>query len=171
VPRRYRVAFIGGGNPTREATLLALGDRLDVLVGNFRTPALQARRTAAGTRPAETASIYRQARIVVNIFRDAHQYNREQRQATMLNPRVYEATACGALVVSDWRPALDREAPSVPTYRSPEELVAIVDGFLAQPDELAARAARCRAELAGATYAERLRTMLDVIAARRQAVA
>jgi hypothetical protein len=169
--RPYRVGFIGGTNATREMYLVALGDRVDLLVGEFRHPALARRARAKTVRPAEAADLYRQTRIVLNVFRDVHHYNRRHVAATALNPRIYEATACGALVVSDARPACALEAPSVPTFTTAAECVALVDTYLADPAARAARLAYCRRELAGATYAARLRTMLDVVAARAREVA
>ena len=74
----------------------------------------------------ETADWYRATRIVVNVFRSEHHYNRDKIQATSLNPRVYEELACGALVVSEWRPEVDSLIPELPTFKTPEECVVLV---------------------------------------------
>jgi hypothetical protein len=163
----YRVGFIGQpwADGRRADLLEALGDRLELLVGEWRRPRLQSRATARSTRPDATAALYRQTAIVVNIFREWRTRDNRRRVApTDLNPRIYEATACGALVISDDRPALAVRAPSIPVYRSPAELVALVDQYLADPVARQARAAACRAELAGATYAARLATIRATLA-------
>jgi Glycosyl transferases group 1 len=167
-PARFRVGFVGGGNPTRERYLAALADRgrLDYVVGGpWHTAAVRRVMAHGMCTPAQTADLYRQTALVVNIFRDQHHFNRDQVAGTALNPRIVEATACGALVVSEWRPDLDTVAPSVPTFHSVEQCVALVEAFLADPAARAARAAACRAELAGETYAARLETILAAVAA------
>jgi len=85
--------------------------------------------------------------------------------ATALNPRIVEATACGALVVSEWRPDLDTVAPSIPTFQSVEQCIALVEAFLADPGARAARVMAGQAELVGHTYAARLETVLAAVAA------
>jgi len=170
-PRVWRVAFIGGQNPTRERFLAALGPRLDLLVGQYANPGLQRKAKLRDTRPPRTAELYRETSIVVNVFRDVHQYNREGRPATCLNPRIYEASACGALVISDYREELARVAPAIPTFRTVDEGVELVDHYLANPVLLAEQAERARLELAGETYAARLRLMLEAVGRRAEAVA
>lgn len=160
---KFRVGFVGGANPVRELYLSALAHMglLDYLIGGpWYTPALHRLSQARVVTPVETAALYRQTEIVINVFRDKHHDNREGLPATALNPRIYEAVACGALVVSEWRPELATLAPSIPTFRSVQDCVACVDDFLAHPSLLQARAAACRAELAGHTYAARLETIL-----------
>jgi len=170
-PRPYRVGFVGQVQGSRATYLAALGDRLDLLVADVVAPGPLRRRRQRSVRPPDVAALYRQTQIVVNVFRDQHQYNREQRRATALNPRIYEATACGALVLSDWRPALDDAVPQLPTFSSPAQLVELADWYLADPVARAQRATLCRVALAGDTYAARLVTMLDVIGVRAQGAA
>ena len=58
--------------------------------------------------PAEqTAALYRDTAIVVNVFRDRHHFNRAGIAGARMNPRIYEALACGALVISEPRDDLD----------------------------------------------------------------
>jgi Glycosyl transferases group 1 len=167
-PRTSAVGFIGGGNPTRDRYLAALAQRgrLSYVVGSpWADPALVRLTLSRNIAPAATASLYRQTRIVVNVFRERHHFNHDNLPATSLNPRVYEALACGALVVSEWRPEVDTLVPELPTFRTVDECVSIVDALLADPTRAEAIRVRCMARLAPHTYAARLQTVLDVTCA------
>lgn len=160
---QYGVGFIGGGNSTRDRYLGAL-DRAGLLSyvvgGAWSDPAVAARCLSPNIAPSQTAALYRQTRIVVNIFREVHHFNREGIPATALNPRVYEALACGALVVSEWRPEVDRIVPELPTFRTEAECVALVGDLLADPARAEAIRVQCAARLKPHTYAARLSTVL-----------
>lgn len=163
VPRPSAVGFIGGANPVRNAYLTTLATRnlLSYVVGGPFSPQVQRLSRGHNIPASQTADWYRKTQIVINIFRSQHHYNREQIPATSANPRVYEATACGALVVSEWRPELDTICPEMPTFRSPEECVDMIADLLAQPDKLEATRRACMARLKPHTYAARLKTVLQ----------
>jgi hypothetical protein len=165
-PRCHGAGFVGGANPTRERFLagLALKGRLDYVVGGpWRHEALQ-RLTRGRTIPAAaTADLYRATRIVVNVFRDLHHFNREHVVATSMNPRIYEALACGALVVSEPRPEIASAIPELPVFASEEDLAAIVDRFVADPEARETTRAECLARVRGATYANRLSTVMATV--------
>jgi spore maturation protein CgeB len=112
--------------------------------------------------PRELAARYQQTRIVLNVFREVHHYNREGIAATSLNPRVYEALACGALVVSEWRPEADRLLPEMPTFKSELECVDMVADLLAHPEEAERLRRACAERIRPHTYRARLETMLEV---------
>ncbi len=161
--RRYQAGFIGGGNPTREATLLGLAREglLSYVVGGpWRARELRALSLGTNVPPERTAALYRETQLVVNVFRDRHHYNRLRLPATSLNPRVYEALACGALVVSEDRPELDQVFPELPRFTDAPGLAAAVRGLLADSGRRRDLLAACRARLATHTYAERLRAAL-----------
>ncbi|MEA2893386.1 MAG: hypothetical protein QOI05_4179 [Bradyrhizobium sp.] len=161
----HRVGFIGGGNPARESLLGGLAGRglLDYVVGGPWRDARLSALCLAGNVPAErTAALYRDTAIVVNVFRDRHHFNREGVDARAMNPRICEALACGALVISEPRDDLARLAPELPTFRSEAEAAALIDSFLANPSERQRIQRACRARLADATYAERLRSVMDI---------
>jgi hypothetical protein len=162
-PRLHAVGFIGGANPRRDAILSALASSgwLSYVVGGpFRDPYVQARTVAQSAPPRVTAQYYRDTDVVINIWRDQHQWNRDARPGVALNPRVYEALACGAMVISEWRPELDLLCPDVPTFRTPGECIDAVADWFAQPlDWRQAVQARAAADLADATYAARLQTV------------
>lgn len=157
------VGFIGGGNATRDRVLAALakaGLLTYVVGGAWADPELNRLCLSRNISPSETATLYRQTRIVVNIFREVHHFNLDKIPATSLNPRVYEATACGALVVSEWRPEIDQLVPELPTFRTEAECVALVRDLLAEPDRAEAIRLQCAARLAPHTYANRVHTVL-----------
>jgi spore maturation protein CgeB len=82
-----------------------------------------------------------------------------------MNPRIYEALACGALVVSEWRPEIAELVPELPTFTTEAECVALVAYLLAAPDKAEAIRAACAARLASHTYADRLQTVLATVCA------
>ncbi len=163
--RRYAVGFIGGGNPAREEMLVGLAREglLSYVVGGpWRARELRALSLGANVPPDRTAALYRQTKLVVNVFRDRHHYNRRRLPATSLNPRVYEALACGALVVSEEQPELAEVFPELPRFTTPAELTARVRELLGGGARAAAVLARCRERLAGHSYTDRLRSVLGV---------
>jgi spore maturation protein CgeB len=87
----------------------------------------------------------------------------------IVSNRVYDALACGAVVLSDHLPELEqRFGDAVLTYRTREELHATVARLLADPAERTERAARGREQvLAAHTFAHRVETLLAAIASER----
>jgi hypothetical protein len=165
-PRPHAVGFIGGGNGTRDRYLagLARAGLLTYVVGGaWNDPDVNRLCLAGNIQPSQTATLYQQTRIVLNVFREVHHFNRDNIPATSLNPRVYEALACGALVVSEWRPEVDRIVPELPTFRSEEECREVIAGLLAEPDRAEAIRAKCADRLKDHTYANRLQTVLATV--------
>jgi len=162
--RQYRVGFIGGANPSRERILAGLARRglLDYVVGGpWREPGLGASCLASNIPAERTAALYRDTAIVVNVFRDRHHYNSAGLKAVAMNPRICEALACGALVISEPRDDLARLMPGLPTFTNEAEAAALIRRFLADRAERLAVQRACAARLADATYAQRLRTVMD----------
>jgi hypothetical protein len=163
--RRYQVGFVGGANAARERALGALAGRglLDYVVGGpWKTDALRRLCRSSNVKAEETAELYRATRIVVNVFRDVHHFNRRRIAGTSLNPRVYEALACGALVVSERRPEIEDLVPELPTFGGPDELVARIEELLADPGRAGEIQAACARRLTGGTYAERLKAVMSM---------
>ena len=71
-----------------------------------------------------------------SFFREQHHFNREGIEATAMNPRIYEALACGALVISEWRSEIAERVPELPTFKTAEECVELVGSYLRDPDRL-----------------------------------
>ncbi len=162
----WPVGFIGGGNGTRDrylAALAAKGLLSYVIGGPWIDKSLQKICKSRNIPAAQTPDWYRSTRIVLNVFREKHHYNRLKTPATSLNPRVYEALACGALVVSEWRPEVDTLVPDLPTFKTIDECVGLVSDLLADPDRSEAIRLRCLASITTHTYASRLSTVLETI--------
>ena len=173
--RRWPVGFIGGHNAQRERLLLALAEagQLSYVVGGpWRSPLLQ-QLSLGATVPAErTAELYQQTQIVINVFRETHHFNAQRTPATTMNPRIHEALACGALVISEPREEISRRLPGLPTFDSPQALQALVAHFLAHPAQRQKLQAECAARLQGDHYAQRLHSVIEQLQSRsRQAAA
>ncbi len=163
--RRRRVGFIGGGNPTRERLLQALAERglLSYVVGGpWRDPRVQALCLAPNIPPSATAELYRDTEVVVNVFRDLHHFNRAGVRAVAMNPRIYEALACGALVVSEERPEIAQLLPQLPTFATVDRAIELVERFLADPSDRERVRAACFERIQNATYEGRLQAGLEI---------
>src|SRR6185369_13953926 len=163
--RKYDVGFIGGYNPVREKLLESLYDEglLSYVVGGPWNGKLRNITLSANISHLETAELYRQTKIVVNIFRSVHHFNRGNLPACSLNPRVYEALACGAAVVSEHRPEAEALFPEMPLFRDGDQLKAVIKDLLKSPDKLTLLLTSCRENLSGNSYADRLRKIVEVV--------
>ena len=113
--------------------------------------------------PAEqTAGLYQQTRLVVNVFRDVHHFNREAIPGWSMNPRIYEALACGALVLSQQRPEVEQEFPELPVFNSDDELVESMREMLGDDAKCDRLLWQCQKRLFTHSYANRLRTILAI---------
>jgi O-antigen biosynthesis protein len=103
--------------------------------------------------------VYSSAGIVLNDHWD------DMREHGYISNRVYDALACGALVLSDEVPGLaERFGDAVVVYRSAEQLRELIDRLLADPAERRRRAALGRAiVLEGHTFAHRVDELLAIV--------
>jgi hypothetical protein len=164
--KQYQVGFIGGSNETRERYLLALlnaGLLSYVVGGPWRAPELRRVCLAANIPARETAELYRQTRVVVNLFRDVHHFNRRRIQAYSMNPRIYEALACGAVVVSETRGEVPAVFPELELFDHESQLVDNVRKLLA--DDAAYRIVKRASQerVVAHSYRERLLSALDYL--------
>ena len=138
-----------------------------------RAARLCRRRSVARTRlrtlclaeniPAEqTASLYRDTIIVINVFRDRHHFNHVGLVGTAMNPRICEALACGALVLSEPRDGLRRDVSELPVFRSEAEAASLIERFLADAGMREEVQRACAARLRNATYSERLKIVMEL---------
>lgn len=163
-PRDHDVGFIGGHSPRRERMLTALldaGSLSYVVGGPWRSKRLRAVTLADWLPPEETARLYRRTKVVVNVFRERHHYNAAGIEARTLNPRVYEALACGAALVTEPRDEVARLFPALPCFTDPDGLVRDVETLLSDPSKRAGVLDSCRESLAAQTYQHRLQTVLE----------
>ncbi|MBK1704718.1 glycosyltransferase [Halochromatium glycolicum] len=162
-PKHYEVGFIGGYNARRERFLSALAEKglLSYVVGGpWKSAVLRGLCLSGNVPPAETRRLYQRTRIVVNLFREQHHYNRERIAPHSLNPRVYEALACGALVVSEERPELLERFPELPRFTDPQQLVSVTAALLRDRERCEELLKKSTERLAGHGYPDRLSTLL-----------
>ncbi len=112
----------------------------------------------------ELRHVYGSAGIVLNDHWD------DMREHGYISNRIYDALACGTLVLSDDVPGLnERFGEAVAVYRSPEELHELIERLLGDPVELRRRGELGRATvLAGHTFAHRVDELLAIVAERVQ---
>jgi glycosyltransferase involved in cell wall biosynthesis len=162
--KRYQVGFVGGHNVTRERYLLGLqqaGLLSYVVGGPWKARQLDALCLQRNIPPQATASLYRQTRVVVNAFRDLHHFNRSGVRPFSMNPRIYEALACGAVVVSEDRDEVAEVFPELPRFSDAKQLVEIVAELLASEERHGALKDACRVRLRSHRYSDRLRRILQ----------
>jgi spore maturation protein CgeB len=111
---------------------------------------------------SELRHIYSSAGIVLN------DHWEDMREHGYISNRIYDALACGALVLSDEVPGMgERFGDAVATYRSARELRELIDRLLADPAERRRRAERGRAiVLAAHTFSHRVDELLSLVRAR-----
>jgi spore maturation protein CgeB/GT2 family glycosyltransferase len=110
----------------------------------------------------ELHRVYSSAGIVLNDHWD------DMREYGYISNRIYDALACGALVLSDDVPGLhERFGDAVAVYRDAEELRELVERLLADPAERRRRAERGREVVLGEhTFAHRVTQLLEVVQER-----
>lgn len=164
--RKYKVGFVGGHNEVRERYLLALHDAgyLSYVVGGpWRSPALQSICLAPNIGAAETSELYRETKIVVNVFREVHHFNREGVKPYSMNPRVYEALACGAVVVSEARDEVKELFPELPLFSDPQQLVETISALQSDDEVYRYVKSVCQERVQAHSYEERLRRVLKTL--------
>ena len=161
--RVHAVGFVGGYNATRERFLVALAEAglLGYVVGGpWRAPAVRRLCLAANIPSQDTARLYQQTEIVLNVFRETHHFNAQRIAAGSMNPRIYEAVACGAAVLTERRAEVANVFPQMPQFDTPDALVAAVQALLANRARLQQLRSQCSEHLAGHAYRDRLEKVL-----------
>ena len=106
-----------------------------------------------------TASLYRRAKIGLNLYRESMGWGRFAPRiaaAESLNPRAYELAACGAFHLSQDRAEV-REVfgDLVPTFRTPIEAAALIRAWLVDEPGRQRVAAQLPARVAESSWADR----------------
>lgn len=164
-PKKYGVGFIGGCNPVRQRMLEILYDEglLSYVVGGpWKGEKLNRICLANNIPHEETAALYKQTKIILNIFRFIHHFNRHHVPAASLNPRIFEALACGAVVVSENRPEMKRTFPALPVFEDAAQMTQIVRELLQNDKKLKTTRDACKEKLKGNTFSHRLKTAIDI---------
>ena len=144
--------------------LLAAGVEIELRGGHVsrvipRDPGLEAARRGGQLVREEKARAFRRAAVVLNDVNSA--------ETTHLNLRLFEATASGAAVLTEWRdglPDLFDPAREVRAYRTFEELLAGIRELQADPAAAGAAGDAASAHAhAEHTYGHRFATMLELL--------
>ena len=165
LPRPHKVGFIGGYNEVRERYLSELAEAglLSYVVGGpWRSQSLQRLSLGNNILPEKVTELYQQTQVTVNVFREIHHFNRERVPARSLNPRIYEALACGSLVVSEERPEVSEVMPDLPTFANARSMAGTLEQLLADEALYQGLLEKSRARLAGHSYSDRLAEVLRI---------
>lgn len=118
--------------------------------------------------PDICARFYRGAQIVVNIHRDSvwshfGETNRRRIRATHLNPRFWEAAACGAFQLTSYRSDLDALCPSARSFETADELASLLDRYWDAPEERRHLASLMKGAIETHSYRHRAESLLLTI--------
>jgi spore maturation protein CgeB len=163
--RSHAVGFVGGFNETRNQYLerMASTGMLSYVVGGpWKSRAVQQLSIGPRVSPEKTTLLYQDTSVVLNVFRDVHHFNSGRVPARSMNPRIYEALACGALVLSEERDEMNEVFPELPTFNDSASLITTLENLLSNEEFRGSLLHRSRARLKGHTYADRLASVLKV---------
>ena len=160
--KKYDVGFIGGYNSVRQRFLEILLERglLTYVIGGPWRGKLQRICLSKNIPARQTAEYYQQTKIIVNVFREVHHFNKQKIPAFSLNPRIYEALACGAVVVSEDRPEFKEKFPKLPVFKSDEELIFHIQNLLQNEEHYSRILSSCQQRLLEHSITERLKSVL-----------
>jgi len=166
---RHSLTFVGGISPHHPAgteLLTALANALPIEIYGYGADSLpeDSRVRARHLGEAWGAKMFgllRASGVTVNRHIAVAEDNAN-------NMRLYEATGCGALLITDYKTNLGQLfeiGKEVVAYRTPEECVALCQYYLAHPEQAAAiaRAGQQRT-LRDHTYARRMRDTAEILA-------
>lgn len=170
----HDVVFVGTGFPDRIKFLEAV-DWTGIDLGLYGfwdgldadSPLRQYIRGDITPNPV-TAALYRKARVVLNLFRvDAWRSETELVRiegGTAINPRLIEAAACGASIISEWRPEVaDVFGDLIPTFKTPEECSALLRMLLVNEHLRKRQARELPKRVAGYSYHARAAELVDLL--------
>lgn len=126
------ILFVGSNWHDRTSLLYALEDGFEVAVYGFNWQGIVPENMYKAPYIAnpELSKYYASAKIVLNDHRP------DMKKYGFINNRIYDATAAGALVVSDYMPEIKEiYGDSVPMYQTKEELKEILTYYLSHEEE------------------------------------
>lgn len=171
----HDVVFVGTMYPGRARLLEAVdwtGRNLG-LYGSFRALTYQSplwqHKRADVVPNVHAVALYHRAKIVLNLFRseqfdDDWNVIGEHVSGESIGPRMIEAAACGAFMISEYRPEVAEVfGDNVPTFRTPAEAEALIAYYLDNPSERERLAARLPACVDGWSYTDRARSIVGAL--------
>lgn len=168
VPREYPLTFVGGLSPVhvgRKALLEYVGQTLPVHCWGYGTEALESSGFSRDQLHGAAWGID-MFRALAQSFITLNQHAAIA-QSNANTMRLFEATGCGALLVTDYKDNLKDLfdiGSEIVAYRSPEECRELLAYYLAHPEEAAAIAARGQARtLRDHTYQVRMNQTAELL--------
>ena len=167
--RRYPLTFVGGLSPAhkeRQALLASIGQTLPIHYWGYGTQILEQQgvsrdRLHGDVWGADMFAILAESVMTLNQHTDVAKNNAN-------NMRLFEATGCGALLVTDYKDNLNDLfdiGSEIVAYRSPGECRELIEYYLSHSDEASAIAARGQARtLRDHTYQLRMCQTGEVLA-------
>ena len=118
--------------------------------------------------PEECAMFYRGAEITLNIHRDSTwshfgKLNSQLLEATHLNPRFWEAAACGGFPLCSYRADLDVYAKDAASFSNEEELARKLEYFAGNMKARRKQAQLLLKAVKKHSYVERAKTVLELV--------
>lgn len=173
----YDICFIGTAFPNRltfmDRVAPYLAKKKILIAGGLwqhlkHYPLLKHNIRLAGIRPVEAAHYYSGAKIVINLHRSfADHFNSKRIPALSINPRTYEVSGCGTLLLTDVRQDLTRyyqPGRDIATYSTPESLMQKLDYYLTHEEERRQIAWKAlERTMREHTYKNRIAKMLNII--------
>lgn len=125
---KSEVLFVGNYHFRREGVVWAIKQGIPITIYGDKYPQGMAKAKYVDNRILR--KYYSSAKIVLNDTKPL------MRELGFISNRIFDATACGSLVISDYMKEIEEiYGDSVPMYKTPEELVELVKYYLAHDDE------------------------------------
>lgn len=174
----HDVVFVGTGFQERIDALTAVDwDGIDLgLYGSWTLMPSRSKlrkHLRAGITPnGMTIDLYRRAKIGLNLHRTSMGFGRQCphiETAESVGPRVLELAASGTFFISDWRPELDEFCGGlVPTFRTPQEMEAMIRHYLDRPGERENIAGRLPDAVCSQTFDRRAEELIGRLEAAKE---
>jgi spore maturation protein CgeB len=164
-------AFVGTGFPSRISWLERVdwsgvdvrigGNWKEVPEGSPLTPYLMHNKGECMDN-ADTARLYRSAKVSLNLYRKEHSFNAHA-DGWAMGPREVELAACGTFFFRESRPEGDDLFPSLPILEDPETFARDLRWWLTHDDERNAAAAEALGAIADRTFKNTAARLLDLV--------
>ena len=126
------ILFVGSNWHTRTSLIYALESGFHVSVYGYNWLGIIPNEMykASFIPNTELNRYYSSAKIVLNDHRP------DMKKHGFINNRIYDATACGTLVISDYMPEIEEiYGNSIPMYKTKEDLALLIDFYLKNEKE------------------------------------
>lgn len=166
IPRRWREFVVNG--PGRHVPIEYVARAASLLPSG--SP-LWAKVRSGIVSHDRTADLYRRASIGLNLFRSSVIYSDSPTftEGESMGPRLYELAATGTFCISEYRPEVEEVfGDLIPTFRTSDELRALIDYWLPRGSERAEISARLPGAVEGNTYLARARKVVESLKASKE---